>query len=242
VVVKTFITGGSGKLGKELVKIFPRSLHPTHRELELLDKSAVFEYVARHKPETAIHCAAWTDVRGCESNRIKAWENNVIATENLIDACQRYARGCYFVYMSTACVFRGDKGDYVETDLPYPDNFYSLTKLLGEFVVKRLENNLIIRTNFVPRERWRYKKAFTDRFGTYLFADDLALAIKDVIERGLVGIVHVAGEEKLSMFELARITTPDVKPMTMEDMDLPLPKDMSLRSIRIDPYRLRTEI
>lgn len=96
--------------------------------------------------------------------------------------------------------------------------------------------------SFFSREKWRYERAFTDRFGTYLFADDLALAIKDVIERKLVGIVHIAGAEKLSMFELARITTPDVKPMTMEDIDLPLPQDMSLRSIRIDPYRLRRKI
>lgn len=240
--MKTFITGGSGNLGKELVKVFPTSLHPTHEELELRDKSVVFEYVARHKPELVIHCAAWTDVRGCELDRIKAWESNVIATDNLADACQRYVSGCYFVYMSTACVFRGDQGDYVETDVPYPDNFYSLTKLLGEFVVRRLANLLIIRANFVSREKWRYERAFTDRFGTYLFADDLALAIKDVIERKLVGIVHIAGAEKLSMFELARITTPDVKPMTMEDIDLPLPQDMSLRSIRIDPYRLRRKI
>ena len=240
--VKILITGGTGNLGKELVKLFPNSLHPTHKELDLRKKTAVFEYIARHKPKSIIHCAAWTDVRGCELNKIKAWENNVTATENLIDACQRHIERSYFIYLSSACVFRGDKGNYIETDVPYPDNFYSLTKLLGEFVVKKFENHLIVRTNFVPRERWRYQKAFTDRFGTYLFADDLALAIINVYERKLLGVVHIAGMEKLSMFELARITTPDVKPMTMEEIDLPLPIDMSLRSEKIDPFELRRKI
>jgi dTDP-4-dehydrorhamnose reductase len=237
--MKVLITGGSGKLGSELLKLFPGSLHPSHKELELRDKTVVFKYVKHHEPETVIHLAAWTDVRGCEMDKPKAWENNVLATENFVEACQRYVGDCYFVYMSTACVFRGDKGDYIETDVPYPDNFYSLTKLLGEFVVKRLDNYLVIRSNFVPREKWRYERAFVDRFGTYLFADDLALAIKDVVERKLREVIHIAGKEKLSMFELAKITTPNVKPMTLDDVDLPLTRDMSLRSIRIAPYKLR---
>jgi hypothetical protein len=45
------------------------------------------------------------------------------------------------------------------------------------------------------RERWPYPKAFVDRFGTYLFADDLARAIKNVVEEGFTGILHVCGEE-----------------------------------------------
>jgi dTDP-4-dehydrorhamnose reductase len=240
--MRILITGGSGNLGKELVKVFSRSLHPTHQELELRDKSAVFDYVTQHKPEVVIHLAAWTDVRGCEAHRDKAWENNVNSTENLVEACQKRIPECYLVYMSTACVFRGDEGDYVEKDVPYPDNFYSLTKLIGEFIARRIQNHLVIRANFVPREKWKYERAFIDRFGTYLFADDLALAIKDVIRRRLTGTVHIAGKEKLSMFDLARITTPDIKPMTMDNIDLPLPRDMSLRSTVIEPYELRRKV
>jgi dTDP-4-dehydrorhamnose reductase len=236
--VKILITGSSGKLGKEVLKICPESLHPAHAELELVDKSLVSNYIAKYEPETVIHLAAWTDVRGCEENKSKAWESNVTATENLVEACQQDDKKCYFVYMSTACVFRGDKGDYTETDLPYPDNFYSLTKLIGEFITKQMKEHLIIRANFVQREKWKYGRAFTDRFGTYLFADDLAKAIKEVVARRLIGIVHIAGKEKLSMFELAKITTPDIKPMTLRDVDLSLPRDMSLRSIRIEPYGL----
>jgi len=240
--MRVLITGGSGKLGKELVKVFPKSLHPTHQDLELRDKSVVSNYVAQHKPEVVVHLAAWTDVRGCEANKNKAWENNVTATENLVEACQQQIRERYLIYMSTACVFRGDRGDYVEKDVPYPDNFYSLTKLIGEFIAKRMQNHLVIRANFVPREKWKYERAFIDRFGTYLFADDLALAIKDVIGLKLTGTAHIAGKEKLSMFELARITTPDIKPMTMDDINLPLPRDMSLRSTRIKPYELRRKV
>ena len=210
--------------------------------MDLKNNESVAPYIAKQKPDITVHLAAWTDVRACEKNRSEAWKNNVIATENLVEACRRQNNKCHFLYMSTACVFRGDKGDYVETDIPYPDNFYSLTKLIGEFIVKRIDNHLIMRANFVPREKWKYEKAFIDRFGTYLFADELALAIKDMIDRGLTGLVHLTGEKKLSMFELARITTPDIKPMTMDEIDIPLPRDMSLRSERVKPYRLRTRL
>jgi len=121
-------------------------------------------------------------------------------------------------------------------------NTNSLTKLLSEFIViySELKKWLIIRTNFVARERWPYPEAFIDRFGTYLFADEVAQAIKDLIEKGLTGIVHVHGNEKLFMYELAKITTPDIQPMTLNEYSgPPLTIDMSLRSIRIKPYQLR---
>lgn len=238
---RTLITGSTGKLGKELTKIFPEALAPTHKYLDLTDRSKVFEYVAEHKPTIIIHCAALTGVRECEENKELAWKVNVEGTENLVKACEKEANGCYFVYISTACVFQGDRGDYVETDLPYPKNFYSLTKLLGEFVVKysNLKKWLLVRTNFAAREKWPYPKAFADRYGTYLFADDLARAIKKVIEENITGILHVCGEEKLSMYELAKITTPDVKPMFLTEYNgPPVTVDMSLRSVRIKPFKI----
>jgi dTDP-4-dehydrorhamnose reductase len=235
------ITGSTGKLGRELLKVFPNSFAPSHRELDITDKEAVFKFIKNIKPELLIHCAALTGIRECENNKESAWRVNVEGTENLVKACEKFAKKCYFVYISTACVFYGDRGEYVETDIPYPKNFYSLTKLLGEFVVKysNLKRWLIIRTNFVAREKWPYPKAFVDRYGTYLFADDLARAIKTVLEKNYTGILHVCGDRKLSMFELAKITTPEVQPMTLEEYNgPPLTVDMSLKSIRIKPFKL----
>ena len=41
------ITGGSGKLGKELKKLFPTALIPTHAELDITKLISVTEYVSR---------------------------------------------------------------------------------------------------------------------------------------------------------------------------------------------------
>jgi dTDP-4-dehydrorhamnose reductase len=233
------ITGGKGILGRELVKIFTNALNPSHAELELAHKDAVFKYFSEHNIDFIIHAAALANVRVCEENKTKAWSSNVIGTENLVNATLQCNPNAYFVYISTACVFDGKGGMYNENDVPYPENFYALTKLLGEFIVKKLQNYLIIRTNFVPREKWRYPKAFTDRCGTYLFADDAARAIKEVIDAKMNGIVHVVGDQNMSMFELARITTKDVEPMTIKDYTGPkLTMNMSLDTVRWKRYRI----
>lgn len=233
------ITGGSGKLGKALVALFPNAIHPPHTQLELSERNAVFDYIERHKPEIIIHTAALTGIRECEDDKQKAWKSNVLGTENLVDACLKHNSKVYFTYVSTACVFDGHRGFYTEEDIPYPENFYALTKLLGEFVVKKLSNYLIVRTNFVAKEKWRFPKAFADRFGTYLFAGDVAQGIKDVAKTKLQGIVHICGDKKLSMFELAKITTPDVQPMTLKEYTGPkLTIDMTLNTIRWKKYKI----
>ena len=237
-MTKMMITGASGKLGTALLKLFPDSLHPTHTELELSNREAVFNYIKEHQPSIIVHTAALTGVRECEEDKSKAWKSNVLGTENLVDACLKHDP-VYFVHISTACVFDGHRGFYTEEDIPYPENFYALTKLLGEFVVKKLPNYIIIRTNFVAKEKWRFPKAFVDRFGTYLFAEDVARGIDDVIKAKLQGIVHVCGNRKLSMLDLARITTPNVQPMTMSEYNGPrLTVDMTLDTVRWKKYEI----
>ncbi len=238
------ITGGSGKLGGALKKVFPDTLFPTHAELDVCDKGTIEAYLRVRTPDVFIHAAAYTNVRKAErEERQKCWDANVKGTENIVSLLARHAPACRFVYISTACVFYGDRGNYTEEDVPYPKNFYGVTKLMGEAIAWRAPDALVVRTNFVAREPWPYPKAFTDRFGTYLFADDVAKGIRDVVEKKLAGTVHVRGAEKLSMFDLARITTPDVEPMTMVDLvdPVPLTMDMSLESVRIPPYPISRE-
>ena len=55
------------------------------------------------------------------------------------------------------------------------------------------------------------------------------IGIADVQKEHLQGIVHIVGDKKMSILELAKITTPDVQPMTIDDYSgPPLTMDMSL--------------
>ena len=233
------ITGGTGSLGIELQKIFPENISPTHEELDITNKEQVKKIFQQNKIDTVIHTAAITKVRKCEDDKQLAWDVNVKGTKNLIDEIVHLKLNINFVYVSTACVFDGHSEMYTEKSIPYPENFYSLTKLLGEFEVNRLPNATIIRTNFVPRKPWPYEKAFTDRFGTYLFADQVAKGVYDVIQENLTGIVHIVGDKKMSVFELAQLTTPDIEPMIIQDYSGPkLTMDMSLDTVRWKKYKI----
>ena len=233
------ITGGTGSLGVELQKVFLENISPTHEELDVTNKEQVKKIFRQNKINTVIHTAAITKIRKCEDNRQLAWNVNVEGTKNLIDEIIHSKLNINFIYVSTACVFDGHSGMYTEKSIPYPENFYSLTKLLGEIEVNRLSNATIIRTNFVPKKPWPYETAFTDRFGTYLFADQVAKGIEDIIKEKMTGIVHVVGDKKMSVFELAKMTTPQIEPMTIDDYSgPPLTMDMSLDSQRWKKYKI----
>jgi len=238
------ITGGSGVLGKELIKIIPDAIAPSHHELDITNKYQVKQYIKNHKIDVIIHAAALTSVEKCDKEKQLAYQTNYIGTKNITEAIKN--TNILFVLVSTACVFDGYKGNYTEDDIPCPENYYGITKLLAEEEVKRLHSFIIIRTNFVSRSKWKYPKAFTDRFGTYLFADQVANGIKDILKenynKGLLGIFHITGDKKLSMFELAKMTTPEVLPMTLDDYKgARLTIDMTLDTKRCLPYNIKAQ-
>ena len=235
------LTGVTGTLGSELKKLFPEAISPPHSEFNICDKLKVDEFFKNNHIDLVIHTAALTTVRGCEENKTLAAEINIEGTKNLVEGLFNSNPDGYFVYISTACVFDGRSGMRNEDELPHPTNFYSSTKLLGEHEIKKLNKSLVVRTNFTGRKKWPYPKAFTDRFGTYLFSDQVAKGIKEVIEHNLGGIVHIVGEKRISMFELAKYTTNDIEPMTMDEYSGPdLTIDMSLDTKCWKKYELES--
>ncbi|MHA1428088.1 MAG: hypothetical protein ACTSQI_19065, partial [Candidatus Helarchaeota archaeon] len=130
-----------------------------------------------------------------------------------------------------------------EDSIPEPKNYYSLTKLLQEEIVKSYDSPqmkvTIVRTNFSSMP-WPYPKAFTDRFGTYLFPQGVARGLKDiVIYKPDNLIIHVCGDRKISMYEYARTGGSDVEPLTLDQYNgPPLTCNMSLTTKYWKHYKL----
>lgn len=235
------ISGGSGVLGNALAGIFPKAWRPTRREMDLLDTESIRRYLEAHRPSEVIHAAALTDLQRCEKDRDLARRVNVDGTVALLGIAREVAPDCFFLYVSTAGVFRGDTGGYDEDARPDPINEYGLSKLEGERRVLQEAGTCVVRTNFVRRGTWPHPAAFTDRFGTYLYDTGAATGIADLLVRRMTGIVHVCGDRRMSLFELARRTDPSVRPITMADRaGVPLGRDLSLVTKRWHPYALDT--
>lgn len=233
------VTGGSGRLGSALKKLFPGALFPSRKELDLALPDSIFSFISRHKPSVIIHAAAMTSLRECESNKELCWKVNVEGTENLVKSCLQHCPDSFFVYISTAGVFEGARGGYTESDLPAPKNTYGLSKFAAEQMCRFLKNHLVVRTNFVPKAQWPYEGAFTDRFGTYLFANDVASGLKELLGAKMTGTVHLVGDRKISMYELAVLCGSNPKKITMKDYSGPqLPVDMTLDTSRWKKYTI----
>lgn len=224
--MKVLLTGGSGRLGRELQALLPNVVAPTRGELDVTNPSSVTAALETYHPAVVVHAAAYTDVKGAETNQAQCWAVNVVGTRNLV----RALGDTPLVHISTDYVFYGDRGDYREDEPVGPvRNYYALSKLVAEEVARTATRHLVIRTSFRPRE-WPYETAFEDVYTGQDYVDviapDIALAIErlhDISFRTL----HIATERK-SVYELAKRRRPDVRPGSKAAAGVALPDDISL--------------
>jgi len=236
---KYILTGGSGILGTELQKCALihgiEYISPDSDDLDITDEIHIYEYLQNHsefhgKIHGVVHCAAYTDVPGAETNRFEAIRANIKGTENVInELC--YPLGVNMVYISTDYVYPGDVGNYNESSLTRPVNFYAMTKLLGEAYTT--SSDLVIRTSFKPNVPWPYPRAFDDLYTSSDYVDVIADKISFLISQCETGVWNV-GTERKTIYDLARRRNTKVKPMSRKEItNVYLPKDISMN---IDKY------
>jgi len=161
--VKVLVTGATGLLGSECVRVFSQhhhvvglARHKPQRALEGLDHfeecdisdhEKCREVMAGVQPSLIIHTAAVANVDQCERDPDQAHKTNVMGTEN-IARFSGSAKGCALIMISSDYVFDGNSArPYREDDHTGPINVYGQTKKLGEKLVQQyVKESLIVRT------------------------------------------------------------------------------------------------
>lgn len=225
--------------------------------IDLENELEIVNNILNIKPDVIMHVAAYTDVDGCEINKEKAFKVNYLATKAISHISMK--THAYLVYVSTDYVFDGEKGMYKESDLPNPVNYYGLTKLLGETAILSMlpESSLVLRTSglygYSPTGKKNFGinaleklvkgeevHAFYDQYLSPTYAYFLAEGLIKVIEKKIVGVLHLAGE-RLSRYDfavlLAKALGVDralIKPISLRDAKLVAkrPRDSSLDTSR----------
>lgn len=225
-------------MGSELRKHFPNALCPSHKEFDV----TVFplQYISKHgKIGAIIHCAAMTDTKECEENPMDCYMVNSVGTFNAAYIADII--GAKLVYISTDYVFDGKNGNYKETDTPNPQGHYAKSKLIGEWFALSNPNNLVIRTNFM--RDFKFKKAFSDKYWSGEWVEDIAKMIYNAINMDLKGLYHVAGARK-SIHDLVKTRYPKVGKTTLKDNPVcragfPYLKDTSLDCSKFKEVMIR---
>jgi len=235
-VKKILITGGSGLLGKEILKINPEILAPDHSVFDITNYNQILDYISSLNIDVIMHAAAFTSPPLIDKDPIKAVKTNIIGTSNIVLISSLF--NIKLVYISTDYVFKGDKGNYKEYDELLPQNLYSWSKLGGECAVRMYSNSLIIRTSFCE-SIFPYDKAFIDQFTSRDSVDVIAPLILKLAETDdVLGIIHV-GTEKKSVKELAiKLGKKEVGDLLRKDVPFHAPKDTSLDIEKLKSIKL----
>jgi dTDP-4-dehydrorhamnose reductase len=237
--MKILVTGANGFLGRHLIPQLIKAGHDVvgasrsgvsetdghqsyeSQKLDFTDPLNVRDVFEKIKPAIVIHAGAMTKVDECEGQQGLAYKTNVEGTLNILRNAE--TQRSFLVFISTDFVFKGDKGNYNETDAREPVNFYGSTKREAEDVVMAYKGDwTIIRTSLVYGQatenkpnivsvvrdkllKNEYYNVVADQFRTPTYVEDLASGICLVVKNRATGIFNISGGEILSPHEIAII-------------------------------------
>lgn len=133
------VTGAAGQLGVAVLEACARrgveAIGFTRAELDVADEPRVLEVASTLRPRAIIHCAAYTNVDGAETDRDGAFRVNETGSRAIARAAR--ASGAHLVAVSTDYVFPGTApAGYAEHDATGPINVYGESKLAGEIAIR----------------------------------------------------------------------------------------------------------
>jgi dTDP-4-dehydrorhamnose reductase len=214
------VTGAKGMLGTDLCAELSAQHQVTGVDLgdfDLAHKEAV-EAIADLNPQLVVHCAAMTNVDGCETDPDRAYLVNGLGTRHAALACQKL--DIPMLYISTDFVFDGTKREpYYEWDSPNPLGHYGRSKLAGETEVRSLLNKY-----YIVRTSWLYGpngknfvasilikagetgqvKVVDDQTGSPTYTRDLCNALSLLIQSNLYGTYHLSNSGSCNWYQFAK--------------------------------------
>jgi 2-polyprenyl-3-methyl-5-hydroxy-6-metoxy-1,4-benzoquinol methylase len=234
--MKVLLFGGSGLLGTTLSLKFD-IITPSKSECNILDYFKLEKFIKKTNPDVIINAAAITDNRIVELDPTKAIQVNIIGAANLAIICSKIK--VRLVYISTDYVYRGNRGNYKESDDVFPFNNYSHTKLGGECSTRLVKNHLIIRTSFGIE--FKYKKAFVDKWTSKDYVGVIAPMIYEAAISPLTGVLNL-GTERKTIYDYVYKTNQNVDPISIRDQRYFTPEDTSLNTQKWIDYKSENSV
>lgn len=225
--MKILVLGATGMLGHTLYRLFSATAGLTafgsirnERSLALFDQklrgnliagvdaadiNSLIGIFAETAPDVVVNCVGVIKQLKSAKDPLYTIPINALLPHTLARLCQ--AAGARLIHLSTDCVFRGDKGMYLESDPPDATDLYGRSKLLGEV---DYANAITLRTSIIGHELGESKNGLVEWFLSQqgsakgytqaVFSGFPTVEIGNVIvnyvlpDTGLHGLYHVASQ------------------------------------------------
>ena len=222
---KILVLGSTGMLGHQVVSYFLNfddydvidiAFRSKLREKTIVsdvtNKTTFEKIVTELKPDFIVNCI------GILIHGSSNVENAIYLNAYLPHQLKKISKniGAKLIHISTDCVFSGDKGGYIETDVKDGKGVYSQTKKLGEI---EDDANLTLRTSIIGPElknngeglfHWFMNQqgditGFTRAIWSGVTTIELAKAIKWSIDNDITGLYHVTNNTSISKYDLLKL-------------------------------------
>jgi len=266
--MKILLFGSSGFLGTKLYNFFLNNhdvigtcQKNTGGKLVFLDANNLEEIeklIVSIMPDITINAMGITNSFECEKNPEIAEKINVYASKKISDVSKKI--GAKQVFISSSYVFDGEKGDYIEEDLPNPQTKYGQMKLKVEKSV--LSNDgIVLRVEVMYGYNGKDKpngvvgkvikneileERNPDQERSPLSVDDVGPAILSIVSKNYSGLFHLAGPDKMSMHflltSLKEATGSSVEIVKFNDPNalVKTPQNATLSSKKINTLGIKT--
>ena len=219
------ITGASGFLGRALAETARQAgwrvvgtyfTHPitlpgtTMTPLDIRDRDAVVALCRATRPDVVIHTAYRRGTERFMAGSIVQGSAHVAAAAN--------ETGARLIHISSDVVFDGEKGWYREDDPVAPVHDYGRAKAAAEDVIRQIyPAAVIVRTSLIidpvapdQQSAWIWRSIrehttvtlFSDEYRCPVHRDDLVRALLFLAKSDFSGVLHVAGTERVSRYEI----------------------------------------
>ena len=220
--MRVLILGAAGMLGHKVWQVAgehfetwaavrsPAALPPTLAAqpriiagVQAQHHDSLVEAFAVARPDAVVNCVGIVKQAAEGVQSIPSLSINALLPHRLAGLCR--VSGARLVHISTDCVFSGNAGKYVESDIADATDLYGRTKLLGEVAG---DNSLTLRTSMIGREiisrhgllEWFLSqqgevRGFTNAWFSGPTTLELARVIAGVLAKpALSGVFHVSAD------------------------------------------------
>jgi len=186
---------------------------------DLRDRNRTTARIEEIQPDLLVHCAGLVDIDQCQKSPDVAFEQNVLSTRNVVQACGEETK---IVYISSDQVYGSIFSKNEGQKKLKPKNIYGTTKLAGEREVLLYNpKSLVIRTNVfgvsIKRNRTSFAEwvlhslknkepipLFTDYIFSPIVGSLLGQIILELVSKGQEGIFNVGSLNSCSKYEFGR--------------------------------------